>query len=133
MERALPACKPANALFLADRPQRLDALELRTFEAEIRREWSEESLGPVLEAIAARRAELEHIATIEVPTCAYCSGRCDQPNGWFAVERWEAGRVRKRGYACSAGCLIATAHSQVDRNPSGVPVIKGALTEIEDE
>jgi hypothetical protein len=34
----LPDCKPANALFLADRPQRLDMLELREFEANVRRQ-----------------------------------------------------------------------------------------------
>jgi hypothetical protein len=126
----LPAAKPANVVFWSDRVGRLDALGLREFEAQLRRDWSEDSLGPVLEAIAQRRQELAN--TPDYPTCAYCGGPCDKPFGWFVVERWEAGEVARRGYACGAGCLIATAHAQRDRHPASVPITKGSLELVEE-
>src|SRR5688572_25163494 len=84
-EDSRPPAKPTNVMFWADRPSRLDELGLREFERELRRDWSEESLGPVLEAIAVRREEIARRGP--VPTCVYCHGPCDKPFGWFAVER----------------------------------------------
>ena len=110
---------------------RLDLIGLRDLEATLRRQCSEASLGPVLYAIEGRRQYLEH--PTPVPSCAYCFGPCDKPFGWFAVERWEAGAVVRKGYACSVGCLMATAHSQIDRGPSSPPLTKGALSPIEGE
>lgn len=48
----------------------------------------------------------------EIPSFVECGGPCDEPFGWFVVERWEGGRIYARGHACGVGCLIATAHSQ---------------------
>ena len=103
-------------------------LELRDLEAQLRRQWSAESLAPATEAIEARRRELEHPAL--VPVCVECGGPCDKPFGWFVVERWERGRAVRRGSACGVGCLIATAHSQ--RHNSVVPTTRGVLLPIED-
>jgi hypothetical protein len=125
----LPAAKPANVAFWADRVTRLDALGLREFEWDLRRQWSAESLAPVLEAIECRRQELAQVRT--VPTCVYCGAPCDKPFGWFAVERWERGRLYSRGHVCGAGCLIATAHAQRDRDGRADPITKGLLTPVE--
>lgn len=126
----LPNAKPANVLFWVDRASRLDALGLREFEAQLRRDWSAPSLTPVLDAIEERRAYLAQAR--EYPTCAYCGQSCDEPAGWFAVERWEGGAVVRRGYACGAGCLLAMAHSQIDRGSSSVPLTKGELPLVEE-
>ena len=64
--------------------------------------------------------------------CAYCAGPCNKPFGWFVMERWENGRAVARGYVCGAGCLIATAHSQRDRDPASVPITKGVLQRLEE-
>jgi len=67
----------------------------------------------------------------ELPICAYCAGPCNKPFGWFVMERWENGRAVARGFVCCAGCLIATAHSQRDRDPASVPITKGVLQRLE--
>ena len=122
---------PANVLLWVDMTTRLDLLGLRELERNLRRDWSADSLGPVLSAIEQRRACLSEAR--EYPVCAYCGGPCDKPTGWFAVERWDGGAVVRRGYACSAGCLIAVAHSQKDRTAASVPLTKGELPLVEEQ
>jgi hypothetical protein len=130
-DESLPPANASDVLRWIDMAARLDLIGLRELEAQLRRQWSEPSLGPALHAIEGRRQALEH--PTPVPSCAYCLGPCSKPFGWFAVERWEAGAVVRRGYACSAGCLIAVAHAQRDREASSPPLLKGALSPVEGE
>lgn len=54
-DESLPAAQPASVLQWADMAGRLDLIGLRELEAQLRRQWSEVSLGPALIAIAGRR------------------------------------------------------------------------------
>jgi hypothetical protein len=121
----LPAAVPANVAFWVDMVGRLDALGMRSLEAQLALDFSAESLGPVHEAIARRRQALAQ--AIPVPSCSYCGGPCNKVLGWFVVEHWEGGRAVARGAACGGGCLIAVAHSQKPRGADSPPLLKGAL------
>jgi hypothetical protein len=130
MSDGLPSASADSVTHWVQMASRLDLLGLREFEAQLGRHWSADSLGPVREAIAERRPFLEQ--PHDYPLCAYCGQPCSKPTGWFAVERWEGGKVARRGYACGAGCLIAVAHSQRDRAGDAVPFARGQLEPVEE-
>ena len=69
----------------------------------------------------------------DAPICAYCESPVDLGKSYWVVERWEAGRCVARGFVSSAGCLIATAHSQRPRDANSVPITKGRLEPVLDE
>jgi hypothetical protein len=64
------------------------------------------------------------------PCCAYCAQPGIKPFGWFTIERWENGQVVKRGFACGAGCMLAVAHFQRERDPNSTPKTTGILNPI---